>query len=49
MYTYLSYRDPNLLKTLEEYDGTPQFLRTLDLDKEALTKATPAWTHLVAS
>jgi len=39
MYTYLSYRDPNLLKTVEEYDGTPDFLRTVDLDKDALTKA----------
>ena len=38
MYTYLSYRDPNLLKTVEEYDGTPNFLRTLELDKDALTK-----------
>lgn len=39
MYTYLSYRDPNLLKTLEEYDGSPEFLRTLELDQESLTKA----------
>jgi Zn-dependent M16 (insulinase) family peptidase len=22
MFTYLSYRDPNLLKTLDNYDGT---------------------------
>lgn len=41
MYTYLSYRDPNLLKTVEEYDGTPDFLRTVDLDKDALTKVRP--------
>ena len=38
MYTYLSYRDPNLLKTVEAYDGTPDFLRTLELDQDALTK-----------
>lgn len=38
MYTYLSYRDPNLLKTVEEYDGTPNFLRSLELDNDALTK-----------
>lgn len=31
--------DPNLLDTLEAYDGSPDFLRNLDLDKDALTKA----------
>eukprot|EP00879_Flechtneria_rotunda_P006113 GHRR01006426.1.p1 GENE.GHRR01006426.1~~GHRR01006426.1.p1 ORF type:complete len:1001 (+),score=416.66 GHRR01006426.1:475-3477(+) len=39
LFTYLSYRDPNLLETLEAYDGTVDFLRGLDLDKDALTKA----------
>jgi presequence protease len=41
MFTYLSYRDPNLLKTVEAYDGTPDFLRELasDLDPDSLTKA----------
>lgn len=39
MFTYLSYRDPNLLDTLEAYDGSPDFLRKLDLDQDALTKA----------
>jgi len=39
MFTYLSYRDPNLLDTLTCYDGTVDFLRSLDLDKDALTKA----------
>ena len=48
MYTYLSYRDPNLLKTVEEYDGTPSFLRSLELDNDALTKVCttkicPSW------
>ena len=39
MYTYLSYRDPNVLKTVESYDGTPDFLRSLELDSDSLTKA----------
>eukprot|EP00873_Tetraselmis_striata_P018587 jgi/Tetstr1/438851/TSEL_027360.t1 len=39
MFTYLSYRDPNLMKTVDVYDGTPQFLRELELDQDALTKA----------
>lgn len=39
MFQYLSYRDPNLLDTLQAYDGTPDFLRTLELDSDGLTKA----------
>lgn len=39
VFTFLSYRDPNLLKTLEIYDRTGQFLRQLDLSQEELTKA----------
>jgi Zn-dependent M16 (insulinase) family peptidase len=39
VFTFLSYRDPNLLKTLEIYDHTGQFLRQLDLSQEELTKA----------
>lgn len=31
--------DPNLLDTLEAYDGTVDFLKSLELDKDALTKA----------
>lgn len=27
------------MDTLEAYDGSPDFLRTLDLDKDGLTKA----------
>ena len=38
-FTYLSYRDPNLLDTLDVYDGTPAWLKMLDLDQDALTKA----------
>ena len=39
VFSYLSYRDPNLLKTLEVYDGTANFLRELEIDDDALTKA----------
>jgi len=39
VFTYLSYRDPNLVKTLDNYDGTVQFLRELEMDNDALTKA----------
>jgi len=39
MFTFLSYRDPNLLDTLDVYDGTAGFLRGLELDSDALTKA----------
>jgi len=39
MFSYLSYRDPNLLETVEAYDGTVAYLRGLELDPEALTKA----------
>jgi Zn-dependent M16 (insulinase) family peptidase len=38
-YTYVSYRDPNLLATLENYDGTPAFLRRLDLQPGELAKS----------
>ncbi len=38
MYTYLSYRDPNLMKTIEAYDGTPDYLKGLELDDDTLTK-----------
>ncbi len=37
--TYLSYRDPNLLETLDRYDGTAAFLRQLDLSPDELTKS----------
>ena len=38
LFTFLSYRDPNLLKTADVYDGTADFLRQLQLDQDALTK-----------
>jgi Zn-dependent M16 (insulinase) family peptidase len=42
VYTYLSYRDPNLLGTLENYDLTAQFLKGLDsarLSQDELSKS----------
>jgi len=36
--TFLSYRDPNLLKTLEAFDETAGFLRDCDLSDDELTK-----------
>ena len=46
-FTFLSYRDPNLLKTADVYDGTADFLRKLELDKDALTKVGPQATPLL--
>ncbi|KAL5541112.1 hypothetical protein UlMin_043398 [Ulmus minor] len=39
VFSFLSYRDPNLLKTLDVYDGTGEFLRQLEMDDDTLTKA----------
>jgi len=36
---YLSYRDPNLVRTLQTYDETPGYLRTIDLTQQDLTRA----------
>jgi len=38
-FSYLSYRDPNLVKTIENYDGAADFLQTHDLSSEALSQA----------
>ncbi|CAJ1402064.1 unnamed protein product [Effrenium voratum] len=38
-FKYLSYRDPNLGKTLDNYDGAPAFLKDLELSEDELTKA----------
>ena len=38
-FTYLSYRDPNLLDTLDIYDQTPAFLTGAELDKTELTRS----------
>ncbi len=39
IFTFLSYRDPNLLSTIENYDLTAQFLKTFDLSESELTKS----------
>jgi presequence protease len=39
VFTFTSYRDPNLLATLEKYDQSPQFLRRVDLGEDEVTKA----------
>ena len=38
IYTFLSYRDPNLQNTLDVYDGTAHFLRTVEIDEAELTR-----------
>ncbi|XP_071691754.1 presequence protease 2, chloroplastic/mitochondrial-like [Rutidosis leptorrhynchoides] len=37
--SFLSFGDLNLLKTLDIYDGTSDFLRQLEMDDDTLTKA----------
>lgn len=37
-FAYLSYRDPNLMETLDAYDGSPAFLKALKLTPDELTK-----------
>jgi Zn-dependent M16 (insulinase) family peptidase len=39
VFSYLSYRDPNLVGTLENYDGTADFLRKIELNGDELTKS----------
>jgi Zn-dependent M16 (insulinase) family peptidase len=39
IFAYLSYRDPNLLATLDNFDQTSQFLRHLELSDDELEKA----------
>jgi Zn-dependent M16 (insulinase) family peptidase len=39
VFNFLSYRDPNLLKSLKNYDGTANFLRSLDLADSELVKS----------
>ena len=39
VFTFSSYRDPNLLKTVDVYDGTAAFLSRLELSPDELTKA----------
>jgi Zn-dependent M16 (insulinase) family peptidase len=37
-FTFVSYRDPNLLATLDIYDRTAEFLKTAELDHAELTR-----------
>ncbi|MGD8387809.1 MAG: insulinase family protein [Desulfobacteraceae bacterium] len=37
--TFVSYRDPNLLRTLEAFDGSGEFLRSVPLGRDELSKA----------
>jgi hypothetical protein len=39
VFTFISYRDPNLLKTIENFDGTAQFLRSAHLPGDEVRKA----------
>jgi len=39
VFAFTSYRDPNLLGTLANYDGAADYLRQLDLSQEELTRA----------
>ncbi len=39
VFNYLSYRDPNLLGTLDNYDGSSQFLKQIELNKDQITKS----------
>lgn len=39
VYSYLSYRDPNLTETLENYDGAADFLHHFELHPDELTKS----------
>jgi len=39
VFTLVSYRDPNLMKTLDVFDDSARFLEHIDLSREELTKA----------
>lgn len=39
VFSYLSYRDPNLLGTLDNYDRASQFLTNVDLSREEIVKS----------
>lgn len=39
VFGYLSWQDPNLLGTLANYDGAADFLKTLEISEEELTKS----------
>ena len=39
VFTFLSWRDPNLVGTLDNYDGVSDFLMNLDLSDDEITKS----------
>jgi Zn-dependent M16 (insulinase) family peptidase len=39
VFNFSSYRDPNLLETLDAYDQTGSFLREMDISEAELTKS----------
>ncbi|MFC1840957.1 insulinase family protein [Thermodesulfobacteriota bacterium] len=39
MLTFSSYRDPDILNTISAFDGTADYLRTIDIGNSELTKA----------
>jgi hypothetical protein len=39
VFKFLSYRDPNLLTTLDTFDGAARYLKNLDIDDDSLNKA----------
>lgn len=39
VFTYLSYRDPNVLKTIENYDNAAHFLKNVSLSREEIVKS----------
>ena len=39
VWSYVSYRDPNLPRTVDVYDRTAEFLRTVDLNEDERTKS----------
>ena len=39
IYSFISYRDPNLLKTLDAYRGAGQFLKELEVSPDELAKS----------
>lgn len=43
MFTFLSYRDPNLLATLDNYDGAVDFLRNVEVRSPGLRLLSPLW------
>ncbi len=38
VFNFVSYRDPNLLKTIENYDAAARYLREVELSEDELTK-----------